>query len=124
MDKRLLEKDIEAHLRDEVRARGWGIRKYINDPIRGGTAGTPDQIVTLPGKIVAWVECKQPRSVGPYRKRRARYYETGDTTGCSKTEIRQFREQQLLEDQDQSVTIVGTYEEVDDLILKLEVMYG
>lgn len=104
--------------------RGWGIRKYINDPRKGGTPGTPDCILAMPDKIVVWVEVKQPATIVPYRRKREKFAKDGTTLGCTKTEIRQFREQQLLEDQGQDVRVVGTYDEVDDLIDILEMTYG
>jgi len=122
--KRIAEKDIEGYLRDEAQRMGWGIHKNISDPRKGGTPGLPDDVITLPSARVAWVECKAPDKLASYLKKRERFLEEGDTTGCSRTEVRQFQEQQKLEDQDQDVSVVGTYGEVDDLIDRLEVLYG
>ena len=106
--KKILEKDVEGYLRDEVQRRGWGIRKNVSDPIKGGTPGFPDDTIT---------------TIGPYLKKRDRYMKTGDTTGCSKTEIRQFREQQKLEDLEHPVYLGGTHDDVDDLMALLEMTY-
>lgn len=124
MADRIPESDIEAYLKDEVRKRGWGCNKNINDPIRGGTPGIPDQTVRLPGAHCAWVECKAPDKLQAYMKRRARFFETGDVTGCSKTDIRQYREQQHLLDEEQEVHVVGSYKDVDELMYYLDLLYG
>lgn len=120
---KVLEKDVEGYLRDQVRSLGWGIHKNVSDPIKGGTPGFPDDTVIFEYPYVAFVECKQPKTIGPYLKKRERYYESGDTTGCSKTDIRQFREQQRLLDQGHETHIVGTYEEVDGFIALMRALY-
>lgn len=121
--KKILEKDVEGYLCDECRKLGWNPKKNISDPIRGGTPGFPDQTIVLPYPNTLYVECKAPKTIGPYLKRRARWFETGDTTGCSKTDIRQYREQQLLEDLGHDVFIVGTYEQVDEFIAIARALY-
>lgn len=121
--EKILEKDVEGYLRDEAHARGWHIRKNVSDPVKGGTPGFPDDTITMRFPYSVNVECKSPKTIGPYLKKRARFEQDGDTTGCSKTEIRQFREQQKLEDLDHPVYIVGTFEEVDDLMAILEMTY-
>ena len=123
MAEKIQEKDVEGYLRDEVNKRGWLIRKNINDPIKGGTPGFPDDTITLRFPYSVNVECKSLKTIGPYMKRRDRFWEHGDTTGCSKTDIRQFREQQKLEDLGHLVPVVGTFEEVDDLMVMLEALY-
>jgi len=122
---KVLEKDVEAYLRDRVLAIGCGCHKYINDARRGGTPGFPDRIVILPdGYAPYYVEVKRPDTVGRYRTKRARYFESGDTTGCSKTEIRQFREQRKLLDLGQMVRVAGTFTEVDALVADIEAVIG
>ena len=123
MDRKVLEKDVEGYLRDEVKLHGWDIHKNISDPVKGGTPGFPDDTIIMKFPYVAFVECKQPKTVGPYRKKRERFMTDGDVTGCSKTEVRQFREQDRLERKGHQTHIVGTYEEVDDLIDFLECLY-
>lgn len=120
---KILEKDVEGYLRSKVMAQGWDIHKNISDPIKGGTPGFPDDTVILPYPTVLFVECKQPKTVGPYLKKRAKFVETGDTTGCSRTEVRQFREQLRLERKGHDVFVVGTYEEVDGFITLTRTLY-
>lgn len=121
--KKIQEKEIEGYLRDEVQSRGWLIRKNISDPRRGGTPGFPDDTIIMRFPYSVNVECKRPDSVERYRKKKRIFEETGDTTGCSRTEVRQFREQQKLEDLGHPAYIVGTHDEVDDLIDLLEMTY-
>lgn len=121
---KVLEKDVEGYLRDEVRSHGWDIHKNISDPKRGGTPGFPDDTIIMRHPYVHFVECKNPQTVGPYLRKRERFMAGGDTTGCSRTEVRQFQEQERLLDKGHVTHIVGTYEEVDDMIDFLECMYG
>lgn len=120
---KVLEKDIEGYLRDECRSRGMDIHKNISDPRRGGTPGLPDNTVILADMRVAWVEVKRPGTIARYLKKRDAYYKDGDTTGCSKTEIRQFREQMKLDDRGQRVFIVGTFRDVDECVSYMETFY-
>ncbi len=113
MTSKILEAAVQSRLRDKVMSLGFGCHKMISDPKRGGTPGMPDTLVVLSHRKVEWVECKRPETVERYRAKRSRFFETGNTQGCSKTEIRQFREQQKLRDLNQVVSILGTYEEVD-----------
>jgi len=50
------ERDIEAYLRDKVKARG-GIAYKFESP---GNDGVPDRLVLLPGGRVCFVEMKAP----------------------------------------------------------------
>lgn len=120
---KILEKDIEGYLRDLARSAGIGVHKQISDPRRGGTPGMPDQLLILPDAHVWWAEVKRPGTVDRYLKKQAAYFANGEVEGCSKTEIRQFREQQKLLDSRHGVTIVGTYEHADELISMLEAIY-
>lgn len=122
--EKILEKDVEGYLRDEVRSQGWDIHKNISDPVKGGTPGFPDDTIILPYPTVLFVECKQPKTLVPYLKKRERFFETGDTTGCSKTEVRQFREQQRIERKGHDVYVIGTYDDVDKYIKLWETLYG
>ena len=121
---KILEKDIEAYLKDRVREMGWGIHKNISDPRRGGTPGMPDDTIILADREVAWVECKNPQTIGPYLVKRAAYLLSGTLKGCSKTEVNQFREQEKLIDLKHRVHVVGTHAQVSEVIRELEIMYG
>lgn len=118
--KKILEKDVEAYLRDEVRSRGGVAHKNISDPRRGGTPGRPDQECVFSWPVLVQVECKAPDTVSRYLVKKRIFEEQGSTKGCSKTEIRQFREQRRLQDLGWWVAVVGTYPEVDELMLKVE----
>lgn len=50
------ERDIEAYLRDQIKAVG-GIAYKFTSP---GNAGVPDRLVLLPGGRVVFVELKAP----------------------------------------------------------------
>ena len=52
----MLEKDIERHLRDGVRALGGLCLKFVTP----GFTGVPDRIILLKGGVVAFVETKRP----------------------------------------------------------------
>ena len=51
----MLEKDIEQHLRDGVRALGGLCLKFVTP----GFTGVPDRIILLKGGVVAFVETKR-----------------------------------------------------------------
>lgn len=123
MAVKILEKDVEGYLRDQVKAIGVDCHKYINDPRRGGTPGLPDDILVLPDMRMIWAEVKRPDTIQRYLRKRTAYMHTGDVTGCSATEIRQFREQQKLMDRGHTVKVIGTYQDVDDLIEFMELFY-
>lgn len=53
----VLEKEIEAKLRDMVKAHGGWCLKWVCP----GWAGVPDRIVLLPGGRVIFVETKRPK---------------------------------------------------------------
>lgn len=122
MPKKVLEKDVQAAIRDGVLRLGYGTRKYFSDVRRGGTPGTPDIIVELRDQVVIWIECKQPATVNKYRAKHDAFMKEGTTKGCSPTEIRQFREQQKLLDLNHDVRIIGTLEEVEEFINELEIL--
>jgi len=64
--KRLIEKDIEAHLVDAVKRAGGEHRK-VNWL---GRAGAPDRFIMLPGRAPVWVELKAPgKKVEPHQER-------------------------------------------------------
>ena len=50
------ERDIEAYLRDQVKALGGRAYKWVSP----GNAGVPDRVVLLPGGRVHFVELKAP----------------------------------------------------------------
>lgn len=52
----MLEKDIERHLRDGVRAMGGWCLKMVCP----GFTGMPDRIVLMPGGKMCFVELKRP----------------------------------------------------------------
>ena len=52
----MLERDIEAHLRDGVRALGGLCLKFVTP----GFTGVPDRIILLKGGVVAFAETKRP----------------------------------------------------------------
>ena len=52
----MLEKDIERHLRDGVRALGGLCLKFVTP----GFTGVPDRIILLKGGVVAFAETKRP----------------------------------------------------------------
>ena len=51
------EREVEAHLRRLVEARGGRCEKFIPDQ----DAGMPDRIVMLPRGVLVWVETKKPK---------------------------------------------------------------
>lgn len=52
----MLEREIEAYLRDEVKRLGGIAYKFVSP----GNDGVPDRLVCLPGGEVAFVELKAP----------------------------------------------------------------
>lgn len=52
-----LEKELEHHLAQKIRAAGGQCQKWTSP----GTTGLPDRIILLPGGRVAFVEMKRPR---------------------------------------------------------------
>ena len=78
--KKILEKDIEAYLRDQCMAQGWNPKKNISDPIRGGTSGFPDQTIVLPYPNTLYVECKAPNTWHAWATTSAQSAGTGSRT--------------------------------------------
>lgn len=101
------EKDVESLLCDCVRALGCEAHKMVSDPVRGGTPGLPDRLVIMADWHVLWVECKSPKALARYLKKRDAFLRDGNTDGCSRTEVRQFTQQQKLMDAGHEVMIVG-----------------
>jgi hypothetical protein len=63
------ERDIEAYLRDRVKALGGTAYKWVSP----GLAGVADRIVLLPGGVVWFVEVKAPSGrMSPLQKLFAR----------------------------------------------------
>lgn len=54
--KNVLEREIERHLVDTVRASGGRAYKWVSP----GSVGVPDRLVILPGGRICAVECKAP----------------------------------------------------------------
>ena len=52
----MLEKDIERHLRDGVRAMDGLCLKFVSP----GFTGVPDRVVLMPGGRICFVELKRP----------------------------------------------------------------
>lgn len=55
---KVYERDIEAHLVEQCKARGWGCYKFTSP----GRRNVPDRIVIVPGGVVVFVELKAPRA--------------------------------------------------------------
>ena len=53
---RMLEKEIERHLREGVKALGGWCLKFVTP----GFTGVPDRIVLMKGGVIAFVETKRP----------------------------------------------------------------
>ena len=54
--KKILEKDIEKYLRDEIKKVGGVAYKFVSP----GNSGVPDRLVLLPGRWSFFVELKAP----------------------------------------------------------------
>jgi len=68
----MLEKQIEARLKREIKKAGGLALKFISP----GTGGVPDRIVLLPGKEVVFVELKGPgKSLRPLQLKRRKQLE-------------------------------------------------
>lgn len=52
----MLERDVENHLRDEVKRLGGVAFKFVSP----GNDGVPDRLVCLPGGRIAFIELKAP----------------------------------------------------------------
>ena len=77
--KNVLEKDVEAYLVRQVRARGWVTWKLAPTEV-----GIPDRIVLVPGGSVWFVELKRARGgkVSERQKYILRVLERGGHSGC------------------------------------------
>lgn len=84
------ERDIEAHLVDQVKKAGGEVRKvkWI------GRHGAPDRLVMLPGKSL-WVELKAPGE---------------------KAKPHQAREHERMRGMGQHVEVVDSFERVDEVL--------
>jgi len=52
----MLERDVENHLRDEMKRLGGVAFKFVSP----GNDGVPDRLVCLPGGRIAFIELKAP----------------------------------------------------------------
>ena len=52
----MLEKQIETYLYNECLKRGWLCEKFTSP----GRRSVPDRIITAPGPVIFFVECKAP----------------------------------------------------------------
>jgi VRR_NUC domain-containing protein len=77
--KNALEKDVEAFLVRQVRARGWVTWKLAPTEV-----GIPDRIVLVPGGSVWFIELKRARGgrVSERQKYLLRVLERGGHAGC------------------------------------------
>lgn len=77
--KNVLEKDVEAYLVRQVRARGW-----VTWKLAPTEAGIPDRIVLVPGGSVWFVELKRAHGgmVSERQKYILRVLERGGHAGC------------------------------------------
>lgn len=85
------ERDIEAYLRDRVKAVGGWAPKWVSP----GNSGVPDRIVFLPGGRIVFVELKA----------------TGE-----KPRPLQLVQHKRLRELGQDVRVIDSREQVDDLI--------
>ena len=85
------ERDIEAYLRDQVKAIGGIAYKFVSP----GSAGVPDRLVLLPGGRAVFVELKAP--------------------GRQPTPL-QLRQQRRIQDLGFTVLVIDSKEEVDEFI--------
>lgn len=56
MQRKIREKNIEAYLRDRVKAQGGVAMKWVSP----GNSGVPDRLVIMPGGRIVMVELKRP----------------------------------------------------------------
>lgn len=104
----MLERDIEAHLVRRVKEMGGEVRKvqWV------GRVGAPDRVVMVPPGIVVypgpeyghtvWVELKNP--------------ETIKTFPANAHERAQAREHERMRAMGQRVVVIGTIEQVEELL--------
>lgn len=103
----MLERDIEKHLVKRVKALGGEVRKvqWI------GRVGAPDRVVMLPSTKgdgwllrpqTVWVELKNPKTI--------------KTFPANAHERKQAREHKSLRDVGQRVVVIGTIEQVEELL--------
>lgn len=111
MGKVLKERDIERYLCRRVKEKGGEVRKvqWL------GRDGAPDRVVMWAGRVptvvdgqvverpqTIWVEVKNP--------------ETIKTFPANEHERKQFREHQRMRALGQCVVVVGTFEQVDEVL--------
>lgn len=72
----MLERDIERALVKRVHALGGRCDKFTSP----GRRAAPDRIVTLPGNVIIFVECKRPGEKP--RKNQLRDHERRRALGC------------------------------------------
>ena len=89
--KKILEKDIEKYLRDEIKKVGGIVYKFVSP----SNAGVPDRLVLLPGRWSLFVELKAPGK---------------------KTRAVQDRQIRKIRNLDFSVLIIDSKKQVDDLV--------
>ena len=83
---------IQKYAKEQFEAIGGLVRKLSYE----GRNGAPDLLVVLPGGVIWFVEVKKDENTEP--------------------EAHQLREHKRLRKRDANVFVVGTKEEVDDLI--------
>ena len=92
------ESDIEDYLVRRVKAMGGEIRKvkWV------GRRSAPDRLVLRPGAPSCWVEVKNPSTI--------------KTFPADSREKAQAREHQRMRDMGQRVEVIGTLQQVDELL--------
>ncbi|QEG06827.1 endonuclease [Escherichia phage Schulenburg] len=83
---------IQKYAKEQFEALGGLVRKIVYE----GRNGAPDLLVVLPGGVIWFVEVKKDENTEP--------------------EEHQLREHKRLRKRDANVFVVGTKEEVDDII--------